>query len=481
MSIPLLAGDIHDEVLRANVHPAGRANPTPADRYQLVVIGAGPAGLVAAAAAAGLGAKVALVERDLMGGDCLNVGCVPSKTLIRAGKAAAEIRRAKSFGIEASEPRIDFAAVMACVRRVRAELSPVDSAERFTKLGIDVFFGDGRFTGRDSLEVGGAKLRFGRCIIATGARAEIPESLALGSVPQFTNESVFTLTTLPKRLLIVGGGPIGCELGQAFARLGAKVTLMTKGGRILPREDADAADVVAKALREDGVEICEVAEPTAFDAVLVAAGRKPNVESLNCEAAGVIFDAKAGVTVDDRLRTTNPQIFAAGDVCSLGYRFTHAADAMARMAVQNALFPSRASAAKLIMPWATYTEPELARVGLSEAEAKERGVPVNVYRHRFEDTDRGATDGATGFAKILTANGTDRIVGATVVGPHAGEIAGTLSVLMQNRIGLKRLGSTIFPYPTYTEVLKKIADQFNRTRLTPTAKWALGTWLKWMR
>ena len=482
MATPLLPDDPHDARLRSNLRPPEWANPTPASRYQLVAIGAGPAGLVAAAAAAGLGAKVALVERDLMGGDCLNVGCVPSKTLLRAARAVAEVHRAKEFGIRVAEPEVDFAAVMERVRRVRADLSPVDSAERFRGLGVDVFLGEGKFVNDDTVEVAGAKLRFGRCLIATGSRAVVLDDLPDYGCPRYTNESIFTLTDLPKRLLVVGGGPIGCELGQAFARLGSKVTLVGKSSRLLPKEDADAADLLAGVFRREGVEIVPNPPPGGgFDAVLVAAGRTPNVEGLDLAAAGIAFDAKDGVHVDDRLRTANPRVYAAGDVCSLGYKFTHAADAMARIVVRNALFPTKARASALLIPWCTYTDPEVGRVGLNEAEASAKNVAVDVYRLDLRELDRGAADGAEGFVKVVTPKGKDRLLGATVVGPHAGELVGTLSLAMTHGLGLKKLADTVFPYPTYTEALRKLGDRYNRTRLTPFAKRLLGGWLRLFR
>ncbi len=482
MTIPLLPDDPHDSRLRANVKPPGWVNPTPAPRYQLVVIGAGPAGLVAAAGAAGLGAKVALVERDLLGGDCLNVGCVPSKTLLRAARAAAEARRAGDFGVRVAEPEIDFAVVMERVRRVRADLSPVDSAERFRSLGIDVFLGEGRFVNRETIEVNGAKLRFGRCVIATGSRAVVPDIARLKEARWFTNETLFSLTELPQRLLVIGGGPIGCEIGQAFARLGSQVTIATRSGRLLPREDDDTASFLAETFRREGIEVvADTPPPGGFDTVLVAAGRQANTERLNLEAAGIQTDPVDGVRVDDYLRTTNSRVFAAGDVCSAGYKFTHAADAMARLVIRNALFPTKGKASKLTIPWCTYTDPEVGRVGLSERDAAETGVPVGVYRLDLRELDRAAADGATGFIKVLTRRGTDRILGATAVGPHAGEWIGTVSLAMTHGIGLKKLANTVFPYPTYTEALRKIADQYNRTRLTPRARRILGVWLKWFR
>lgn len=476
MTIPLLSGDPHDEALRRLVKPPEWVNPPPAARYQLVVIGGGPAGLVCAAGAAGLGAKVALVERDLLGGDCLNVGCVPSKTLLRAAKAAHEIRRARQLGVNVPEPDIDFAAVMERVRRVRAELAPTDSAERFRSLGIDVFLGEGRFLNEDTVEVNGAKLRFGRCVIATGSRPAIPDIPGLAEARWFTNETIFTLTELPKRLLVIGSGAAGCEFGQAFARLGSRVTL-TARSRVLRSQDADAARIVETALRTDGVEIvAQTPDPRNFDAVLVATGRLPNVEGLNLDAAGVKSDPIKGIEVQDNLYTSNRRIFAAGDVCSIGRKFTHAADQMARIVLNNAFHPSITHRFHDV-PRCTFTDPELGQVGRME----EAGTTWNVIRHDFSKLDRGVTDGAEGFVKVLVRPGTDRIVGATVVGPHAGELIGTFSVAMTHGIGLKKLAGTVFPYPTYTEVIKKVADQYNRTRLTPRAKWLIGKWLKWFR
>ncbi len=482
MTIPLLADDPQDRLLRQYVKPPDWVNPSARAQYQLVVIGGGSAGLVCAAGAAGLGAKVALIERDLLGGDCLNVGCVPSKTLLRAARAAAEVRRADAFGIRVAEPAIDFAAIMERVRTVRANLAPHDSAERFRSIGVDVFLGEGRFSSAELVEVKGAKLQFSRCVIATGTRPVIPDLPGLKDSRWFTNETIFTLTELPKRLLVVGAGPVGCELAQAFARLGSKVTLFSRSGRLLPKEDPEATRFVEAALRADGVEITTAQlQPASFEAVLVATGRQPQVENLNLDLAGVAFDRARGIQVDDFLRTSNRKIFAIGDVATPGFQFTHAADAMARLAIRNALFPTKARASALTIPWCTYTEPELGRIGLNADEARARNLAFKVFQSDSAALDRASTDGAASWVKVLVLEESDRILGATVVGPHAGELIGTLSLAITNGLGLKSLANTVFPYPTYTEALKKLGDQYNRTRLTPRAKWLLGTWLKWFR
>jgi pyruvate/2-oxoglutarate dehydrogenase complex dihydrolipoamide dehydrogenase (E3) component len=500
MSVQTLPQDPHDERLRANVRPGDWVNPTPAGPYNLVVIGAGPAGLVAAAGAAGLGARVALVERELMGGDCLNVGCVPSKALLRSARAAAAVRDAGALGVRVPEgTRVDFAAVMERLRRLRSALSTADSAARFRGLGVDVFLGEGRFTGPDTVEVAGQALRFRRALIATGARAEVPAVPGLEDAGYRTNESVFALTELPPRLAVIGGGPVGCELAQAFARFGSQVWLLNRGPQLLPREDADAAALVEQSLRRDGVRLLPGRSPRAVekrggakvirlededieaDEILVAAGRQPNVERLSLEAAGVAYDARTGVRVDDRLRTTNPRVYAAGDVCSR-YQFTHAADAMARVVLRNALFHGRARASALTIPWCTYTDPEVARVGLSEREAKEKGVAVQIFTQELRHVDRAVLDGeAEGFVKVLVKAGTDRIVGATVVATHAGEMISEITLAMTARLGLGRVADTIHPYPTQAEAFKKIADAYNRTRLTPWVKWLFGKWLAWDR
>jgi pyruvate/2-oxoglutarate dehydrogenase complex dihydrolipoamide dehydrogenase (E3) component len=498
MAVEVLPSDPADARLLANVHPPGWANPEPAPRYNLVVIGAGTAGLVAAAGAAGLGAKVAIVERGLMGGDCLTAGCVPSKALLRSARAAAEVRRAGDFGVRVPDgARVDFPAVMGRMRQLRADLSPNDSAGRFRGLGVDVFFGEARFTGPDAVEVGGRVLRFRRAVIATGSRPRVPAVPGLTEAGFLTNETVFTLTQLPPRLAVLGGGPIGCELAQAFARFGSRVTLVHSRGQLLPKDDPAAAELVERSLRRDGVDVrlnaaVERVErrpegkvlrlaggaEVAADELLVATGRVPNVEGLGLEAAGVVATEKS-VAVDDHLRTTNPRVFAAGDVCSR-YQFTHAADATARVVVQNALFLGRKKASALIIPWCTYTDPEVAQVGLTAREAKERGLPVRAFVQELRDVDRAVLDGETeGFVKVLTAERGDRILGATVVAAHAGEMIGELTLAMTGRLGLRTIAATIHPYPTQAEAIKKVGNAYKRARLTPWLKRLFAKWLAW--
>ena len=420
MSVPLAPvlvkpADAHNARLVSNVHPPDWENPTPAPFYNLVVIGAGTAGLVTAAGAAGLGAKVALVEKHLLGGDCLNVGCVPSKAIIRSSRAAFDAKETGRFGVRAADPaRVDFPAVMERMRKLRADISPHDSAARFTKLGVDVFLGEAEFAGPDTVQVAGKTLRFKRAVIATGARAAQPPIPGLAEAGYLTNETVFSLTQCPARLAVIGGGPIGCELAQAFQRLGSQVSLLHKNAHLLDREDMEAATLVQKAFLREGVvmglnaKIIRVErngghklvsyeaqgkeETIAVDEILAGAGRAPNVEGLNLEAVGVQYDPRKGVLVNDRLQTTNPRIYAVGDVC-LSWKFTHAADFSARIVIQNALFLGRKKASALTMPWCTYTDPEIAHVGLYEREARERGLEADTYVREFKELDRAILDG----------------------------------------------------------------------------------------
>jgi len=489
LSVPPM--DRHNHELLANVHPPGWRNPEPADGYNLVVIGAGTAGLVSAAAAAGLGAKVALVERHLMGGDCLNVGCVPSKTLIRSSRAAAEAASAERFGVRIdSGITVDFPYVMERMRRIRAAISRHDSAKRFAdEYGVDVFLGEGRFTGPRTAEVDGKRLRFTKAVIAAGARPVHPAIEGLVEAGFVTNETVFSLTELPRRLIVIGGGPLGCELAQAFRRFGSEVTIVETAPQFLPREDPDAAAILADQFRREGITVLlntavarvgvstehkalhirtEGRETTAFaDEILVGVGRAPNVERLGLEAAGVHYDTRRGVVADDRLRTTNPHIYAAGDVC-MDHKFTHAADAAARLVVQNALFFGRRKLSRLTIPRCTYTEPEIAHVGLDARDACNNGIPVDTLVRPLRDVDRAVTDGEEdGFVKIHLKQGTDTILGATIVARHAGEIISEIAVAMAGGMGLRSLSAVIHPYPTQAEAIRHLADTSRRALLKP--------------
>lgn len=501
----ILPLDRHNAALIENVHPANWVNPTPAGRYNLVVIGAGAAGLITSSIAASLGARVALVERHLMGGDCLNVGCVPSKAVIHAARKAHEVRAAAEIGLAVPEDRLpDFGAVMERMRGVRARISHDDAAARFaSEFGIDVFLGSARFTGRGSVDVDGGELRFKKAVIATGGRAALPPVEGLAEAAPLTNETVFELTRRPERLAVIGAGPIGCELAQAFQRLGSRVTLVEIEPRVLVREDPDASAIVQASLARDGVELALGAslrkversgdekllhvtaggrdERIAVDEILVGAGRAPNVEGLGLEAAGVQFDLRRGVVVDDRLRTTNPRIYAAGDVC-MDWKFTHAADAAAKLVVQNALFFGRKKLSSLVVPWCTYTDPEVARVGLSERDALERNVAVDTYEVPIDKANRAVIDGdEEGFVRIHVRKGSDTIVGATIVAANAGEMIGEITLAMTNEIGLGAFTNVIRPYPTRSEAIKAAAGLYTRTRLTPGVARLLGLWLRLAR
>ncbi len=484
-----------------NVHPEPYVNPTPSGRYNLVVIGAGTAGLVTAAAAAGLGAKVALIEKHLMGGDCLNVGCVPSKAMIRAARAVHAVRHAAEFGIHVPPGiGVDFAAAMARMRRLRAALGPTDSVARFRSLGVDVYIGDGRFVGGDVVEVGGQRLAFARAVITTGARAARLPIPGLDTVDYLTNENAFWLTALPPRLVVLGAGPIGCELGQAFRRFGSEVTIISQD--FLPKEEPHTAEVLQASFERDGVrlelgatihaverrghetlvtyEVGGARRTAVAEQVLLGAGRAPNVEGLGLDQVGVAF-SKQGVTVDDHLRTTNPHIYAAGDICSR-YQFTHAADALARIVVQNALFFGRKRMSALHLPWCTYTAPEVAHVGLNARDAAAAGIDVATFTVELKDVDRAVLDSETdGFARAVVRRGSDRLVGLTIVAAHAGEMIGEAVQAMNHGIGLGSFANTIHPYPTQAEVLRKLGDAYNRTRLTPTVKRLLERLLAWRR
>jgi pyruvate/2-oxoglutarate dehydrogenase complex dihydrolipoamide dehydrogenase (E3) component len=503
--LELYPEDEHNLKLVANVHPPEWRNPTPEGRYNLVVLGGGSAGLVAAAGSAGMGARVALVERHLLGGDCLNVGCVPSKAIIRSGHAAHDVRMAENFGVHVSgEVTVDFARVMERMRGIRAGISPHDSATRFSEhYGVDVYYGAARFTGRDTVEVNGTVIRFARAVIATGARAAVPPIPGLADAGFLTNHNVFNLTEQPSRLAVVGGGPIGCELAQTFARLGTEVTIIEMAEQFLQREDRDAAEVLKSSIERDGVSVLlsttlqrveatsdgkvlvlensEGSRRLTVDEILVGVGRTPNVEGLDLEVAGIEFD-RSGVKVDDYLRTTNRKVFASGDIC-LPYKFTHTADAASRAIIQNAFFPGpKKRISKLTVPWCTYTDPEIAHVGLSAEQAEEKGYSVDTHRVDMADVDRAIAEGETeGFLKVHCRRGTDTIVGATIVARHAGEMISEITTAMVGGMGLGSFSGVIHPYPTRAEAIRKAADDYNRTKLTPTVVRLLERWFRFLR
>jgi pyruvate/2-oxoglutarate dehydrogenase complex dihydrolipoamide dehydrogenase (E3) component len=504
-TLNLHPSDEHNQRLVSNVHPPDWQNPTPDGRYNLVVIGAGTAGLVAAAGAAGMGAKVALVERHLMGGDCLNVGCVPSKAMIRSGRAVADIRTADRFGISlAGDIVVDFAAVMERMRRIRSDISPHDSARRFTdNYGVDVYFGQARFTAPDAVQVEGQSLQFARAVIATGARATVPPIPGLEQAGFLTNDTVFNLTEQPRRLAVIGGGPIGCELAQTFARLGTEVTIVEMADQFLPREDPDAADVLRAALERDRVtvrlsttlekveaegddKVLTLATPDGprqivVDTILAGVGRTPNIDGLDLEAAGVTYD-RSGITVNDFLQTSNPRIYASGDVC-LPHKFTHTADATSRAVVQNALFPGpKKRISRLVIPWCTYTDPEIAHVGLYEHDARARGLDVHTITIPMADVDRALAEGDDeGFLKVHLKAGSDTILGATIVARHAGDLISEITTAMVGGIGLGSFAGIIHPYPTHAEAIRKAADTYNRTKLTPVVAKLLARYFAWRR
>jgi pyruvate/2-oxoglutarate dehydrogenase complex dihydrolipoamide dehydrogenase (E3) component/uncharacterized membrane protein YdjX (TVP38/TMEM64 family) len=498
---PVTPLDEHNAKLLDNVRPAGWTNPQAASNYDLVVIGAGTGGLICAAVGAGLGAKVALIERNLMGGDCLNYGCVPSKALLRHARRVADA--SELIGSTGrSEQVIDheFAAAMERMRRIRADISHDDSARRYRdELGVDVFQGNARFTGTKTVEVtsesGTQSLRFKRAVIASGARAAVLPIGGLAEAGYLTNETVFNLTERPKRLVVIGGGPIGCELAQAMRRLGCSVTILHNEEHLLDREDPDAAAIIQRRFEREGIRVLVGTEATsvstsvggkivayrgrrgenetACDEILLAVGRRPNIEDLGLEAAGVSATSK-GIVVDDNLRTANKRIFAVGDCC-MSWQFTHAADAAAKIVVQNALFFGRKKLSALTMPWCTYTDPEVAHVGAYEREARDKGIETDTFTVPLEKVNRAVTDGETdGFVRVHTRKGSDRILGATIVASHAGEMISEVSLAISSGLGLARIASVIHPYPTQAEGIKAAANAYMRTRLTPRAKSFLG-------
>jgi pyruvate/2-oxoglutarate dehydrogenase complex dihydrolipoamide dehydrogenase (E3) component len=466
--------------------------------YNVVVIGAGTAGLVTAAGTAGLGGRVALIERNLMGGDCLNFGCVPSKALISSARLIQQIREAEKWGLDRQSPLFAFEKVFERMRDRRAKIAPNDSQERFESLGVDVFRGEARFISPHELEVDGQKLRAKNFVIATGSRAAIPKIEGIDQIPYFTNETIFDeLREKPESMIVLGGGPIGCELGQTFSRLGVKVTIIQHSPQLLPREDVDVAEFMQNRFTAEGIRFhlkasakrvsmhdgkiaLEFAdgEPISADAILIGAGRTPNVRALNLKVAGVDYDTR-GVKVNRYLQTSQSHIYAAGDITN-SLKFTHTADFTARIVVRNILMPFQFLRQKVdwsVVPWCTYTDPEVAHVGLGEEEARQKNIGYDLFVVPLKDVDRAVVESEElGFAKILAAKGSDKILGATIVAPHAGDLLHEFVLAIRASIGLGTIASTIHAYPTFAELAHKAGDKYNKTRLTPRAK-KIFTWL----
>lgn len=448
--------------------------------YDLVIIGGGSGGLVVASAAAQLKAKVALIEKDRLGGDCLWYGCVPSKSLIHASRVAYEVKNASRFGIKTNFPDIDFAQANSHVQDVIAAIEPHDSPERFRGLGVEVIFGDGKFIDQKTFEVNGRQLKARNFVISTGSRPAIPPIEGIQEIGYITNEQVFSLTELPPSLVVIGAGPIGCELGQALARLGAEVTIISSRNQILPKEDAEAALVVEKQLESEGIKIIKSARAEKVELVdgkkqvyvngrkiiveeiLLSTGRSPNIESLNLEAAGVEY-TKKGIKVNPKLQTSNRRIYACGDVIG-GYQFTHVAGFEAAVVIQNSLFFPTKKIDYRVIPWATFTDPELARVGFSERQAREvYDNDLYILKQEFAGVDRALAEGATaGFAKIITTS-KGEILGATIVGNSAGELIHEIVLAMKNNLKVSAL-TGIHVYPTLSEVNSKAGLLFTKQK-----------------
>ncbi len=483
--------DVNRRDLLLYARPPGWVNPVPAAPYDLIVLGAGPAGLTAASMAAQRGAKVALVERNLLGGVSLQTGSVPSKALISAAHFYTTMQNAEKMGAVLPDViQKGFGGAMERMRRLRTRLAQYQSAERLTLAGIDLYFGAARFTGRDALMVDATPLRFAKMLIATGARPKPNVIPGIEEAGYCTTENIFDLEERPRRLLVIGGGPTGCELAQTFCRLGSHVVIAQDEPKFLPREERDAAQILSESLARDGVEIHlntrvvavragaggekladlladEQLNTLTVDHILAGVGRTPNVEDLGLGTAGIDCDGQ-GIRVDDFQCTANPLVYAAGDVC-LEHRFAHVAEASARVAVANALFGGQERMSALTIPWCTYTDPEIAHVGLYVSEARDRSIPVRTFTVMMQDTDRAMLDGQEqGFVKVHVRDGSDEVIGATIVAAHAGEMINEITLAIDARIGLSTLAKIIHAYPTQASAIKMAADAYVRwkTRLT---------------
>lgn len=467
------------------VRPEGWNNPVARSTYNLAIVGAGPAGLAAAESAARLGFSVALIERNRMGGNSLNVGSIPSKAIIRTARVFGMMRDAEEFGAPIpSEPALEFGEAMARMRRIRTRISEYNSVHNLTALGVDVFFGNARFESASAILVGNTRLHFKKALIATGARPRAPDIPGLEGTGYRTSATIFDMAALPKRLAVIGGGPLGCELAQAFCRLGSHVTIVQNDPKFLPREERDAAEILSRSMARDGMEIRlnttvvgarrangtkvletvnnEVKGEVKADEILLSIGRVPNVEELDLEAAGVALDTDLGIMVDDFLRSTNPNVYAAGDVC-LALKFTNAAQSSARVAVQNALMQVQRQQSCTAIPWCTYCDPEIAHIGLHVWEARQQSIPIKSFTVMMQDVDRAITDGQdTGFVKIHVAEGSDRILGATIVASRASELINEMAVIMSAGIGMKALAEMVHTYPAQSEAIMLAAQAYKR-------------------
>jgi pyruvate/2-oxoglutarate dehydrogenase complex dihydrolipoamide dehydrogenase (E3) component len=485
-----------DERLR----PQNYQNPTPQGRYNLVILGAGTAGLATAIAAASLGAKVALVEKHLIGGVSLNAGDVPSSALIRAAQAASDMRKASEHGIRPQGKwDVDFPAVMERMSNIRIKIASLHSVSHLIERGIDVYHGEGRFVDKTHIEVNGQVLQFSRAVIATGSHTAIPDIPGLANADALTNETLFNLTELPRRLAVIGAGATGCEMAQAFARLGSAVSVFDVRSTILPHEDPQAAEIVRQNMERDGVKFhlgckdmrivtsgaekiiqVDVGSDTVserFDQILVATGREPKIEGLHLEAVKVWYDEQ-GVIVNDLLRTTNRRIYAAGDVCS-PFKYTHVADAHSRIVISNALFFGSHRASALHIPWCTNTDPQIAGIGIRPED--HHRAKLKTLTASFSELDRAILNGEENGLLKLYYDHKGYIRGASIVSSHAGEIIGQITMAMNLKLKMSQLSSILQPYPSLSQILQQASDTYRRSLLTPFVAGSLKKILKWRR